>query len=222
MPVPGLVYNADCSIQAILYHTVLNYFRNLPFSSNYEDTILHDTPISFDGEYSITNGSLEFPSSGANYIKYAGLAQQPGIFSIVFWIKYGEDNESNNTPVMFGNDLNESQTSFFRFPYAGTFRMGVQDTLGNDYTYDTTVIDYTSWTLVSVVFTGTDYHIYLNGILIATVNSSTPILLTRNLWFGSYYGYNDEHTFKGNIRGFRIIDSAISADQIQAIYETEA
>lgn len=120
VPAVGSIYNSDCSIRAILYHTAKVYLRDLPFSTDMEDTVVHDTPIASGGSVSISNGSLLFPSSGTNYIKYAGLARQPSIFSIVFWMKYGENNSSNNVPVLWGNELNESQTSYVRIPYEGT------------------------------------------------------------------------------------------------------
>lgn len=72
-----------------------------------------------------------------------------------------------------------------------------------------------------MVFSGSEYLVYLNTTLVTTISTQTQIPITRNLWFGSYYGYNNDHTFKGNIRGFRIIESAISAKQIQTIYESE-
>lgn len=215
------IYNAAATIQVSeLWGSVIIPTDGLvfyaPFSSNMVDEVTVEGPYKVSGGVSIQSGAAMFPAASVNYMKYSPITDTiPSSFALSLWIKY-DIYTNNNTPVLFGNSLNESQTSWIRFSSETKFKIGAQSTGGVQLTL-TTPAPQGQFNHVLVNFSGSKYEIYINGTLSAVYNSSTPFALNRDIWFGSYYGYDADHSFNGAIKEVRIYDRVLVADEIRGL-----
>ncbi|QQG47496.1 MAG: DUF2341 domain-containing protein [Candidatus Woesebacteria bacterium] len=101
---------------------------------------------------------------------------------------------------------------------AGTPQFVIDDTIATDYKIDAgTTVSLNSWSMVTGTYDGTNLKIYINGILkntnnigsIAMSTTTNPLRIGWN-WDGRY--------FAGQIDDVRIYNYALSATQIQELY----
>jgi len=87
----------------------------------------------------------------------------------------------------------------------------------------TTPLSLDSWYFIVGTFNASSQDLYVNGTLIASTafNSDTVSPSTYDVGIGSLYGNSTNFLFPGLIDDVRIYDRALSASEIQAIYNAE-
>jgi hypothetical protein len=220
-PRSGGIYDAQCTLMISglwMRMPTDGLFFYTPLATDMTDVISSATPKEQSNGVIIQDGAAMFPENSTNYIRYSAPLsenQQPDTFALSIWLKY-YNYAVNNTPVLFGTSLNESQTSFFRFTNENTFKLGAQSTSGVQVTLSESAPK-GQFNHILVNFSGSNYTIYVNGKIAAVIENSTAFALSRDLWLGSYYGYDTDHSFHGEIKSFRLYDRAVTADEIKTL-----
>ena len=84
-----------------------------------------------------------------------------------------------------------------------------------------------SWVFLTATYEGSIKHIYLDGVLSKSENSTVAISYGNTptqIGTGGFYSIYPNHSnsyFKGSIDEVRIYDRALSADEVQALYDLE-
>ncbi|MAT45372.1 MAG: hypothetical protein CL609_23835 [Anaerolineaceae bacterium] len=133
------------------------------------------------------------------------LADYPNYARIYTWYK----DSNNKTEII----LNHVGDQFYLYRYVD----GVQNSIfSNDFTFDDNI-----WVHIAVTFDGTDTKLYINGEFITY--ETEPHLYT-NFPDTLYIGTNElgQQPFRALVDDLAIFDRALTADEIRAIYESNA
>ena len=144
--------------------------------------------------------------------------------TVNFWMKVTQFFSREAYPISHGNWENRWKVSITN--------EGVRWTIKTDTTANNGVKDLDSQTqlvldslyMVTVLYDGSDFEIYLNGILDASSNWGGLILPTTiDLSIGQHLPGNNNYNFKGILDDIRIYNRALTLQEIQDIYnETTA
>jgi hypothetical protein len=140
--------------------------------------------------------------------------------SINFWMKVAEFFPREAYPISHGNWENRWKISITN--------NGVRWTIKTDTTANNGIIDLDSQTqllldslyMVTVLFDGSSFEIYLNGILDASSSWGGLILPTTiDLSIAQHLPGNSNYSFKGVLDDIRIYARALTLEEIQELYQ---
>jgi hypothetical protein len=148
-----------------------------------------------------------------DYIELVGAydaLEADNIYTISFWM-YIDDY--NGGSVVYcgdydGNDL------YYYFPSDGSYQRFMRNENYGDISY--TISD-GAWHFVTAVYGDASVDLYVDGSLAGSVGVSDMIDTSSDLIVGAYY--NGNFPFKGKIDEFATFSDALTATQIQEIYE---
>lgn len=222
----GIVLDSiSLSIRDFSDYTKGNLVAFYPFNGNTNDesgNALHGTNFgaqltsdrfnnlnsaySFDGEndyISISNNNL------LNFTK---------MISINFWIKINELFDREAYPLSHGSWNNRWKASISNKSMRWTLKTssGIKD-LDSE-----TKLEEGSLYNVTLIYSGTDFEVYLNGDLDAFSSWSGDISTTNiNLTIGQMLPSDNNYNFKGVLDDVRIYDYALSTSEIEDLYDIE-
>jgi len=169
--------------------------------------------FSFDGE----NGYVQVPDA---------LSLNPtNAITIDAWINLNDRGNDNNMIIRKDGECDNRQY-LMTVTYTGVIRGHVGLTNGNYYWVDgNTPINPGTWYHVAMTYDGSDLRVYVNGQLDASGSLGGPMLATTEpvlLGLTPPDQYCDWYSFPGFIDEPDIFNRALSAGEIQAIYNAGA
>lgn len=165
------------------------------------------------------NNECAYSFDGINdYIRVANnnLLNFTRAITISLWIKIGEFFEREAYPISHGNWENRWKISITN----KRVRWTVKSSAGiKDLDSENELIKNKLYNVV-VVYSGSDYEIYLNGELDAfSVFAGTILTTNYDLTIGQVLPNNNAYNFKGTIDDVRIYDYALSYEDIIKLYD---
>lgn len=181
-------------------------------SGNNNNGVIHGaTPVSDrsgnpNSAYSFngTTGYIQVPNSSSLNFQLA--------ITINFWMKIGAFYNREQYPLSHGNWENRWKVSISnnRLRWTVKTNVGIKD-LDSE-----TPLVLNTWYNVTVLYSGSDFEIYLNGNLDAFSSWSGTILPTTiDLTIGQVLPNNQNYNFQGVLDDIRIYDYALSVQQIE-------
>jgi hypothetical protein len=215
-----------------------------PTPSAYQAAIFAYNPVAY-WPLTETNGTIAYDYAGTNDGAYVGNVElgQPGLpatagigentsvkfdgfsayvdvpvnnlnitgpLTIIAWVKQTSDQSTNFGTILGHGDSGYRLSSSFgqaRFADPGG------DVSGPD-------INDGSWHQVAGVYDGTYQHLYLDGVEVGTPKTGTPNGNSGNVQIGSAPDYDLSRNINANIAQVAIIPSALSSNQVLAIYNS--
>ncbi|TLY28783.1 MAG: T9SS type A sorting domain-containing protein, partial [Ignavibacteria bacterium] len=134
--------------------------------------------------------------------------------TINFWMKIGALFSREQYPISHGNWQNRWKVSISN----NRLRWTVKTSAGTKDLDSETGLTIGTWYNITVLYSGSDYEIYLNGDLDAFSSWSGPILTTTiDLTIGQVLPTDQGYNFQGILDDVRIYNHALSVAQIQGL-----
>lgn len=138
--------------------------------------------------------------------------------SVSFWLKAAEFFTRESYPLSHGNWENRWKVSVT--PGTNCIRWTIKTDAGIVDLDSKTALVRETWTHVTALYGGSNFDIYINGELDNHATFSGKIMTTSiDLTIGQVLPDNTLHNFKGVIDDVRIYDYALSAEEIENIYD---
>jgi len=168
-----------------------------------------------DGRY---GWALDFNASESDYVEIpssAGDDLNPSRVTVSMWVYI--DSSGQNAGLLTKGQNSKTSYSYRIFVW-NTFRFQILDEEGDGAVVeDSEIIG--SWTHLVLSYNGSELKGYVNGDSVGTASPATPSNLrdeTEDVYIGRYH--SSDYTVDGKIEEVRIYDRALSAQEIQAIY----
>lgn len=183
----------------------VNTIRLMHFNADFSDSVTGDSPVSTTNVSLQGPGkfgkSLHFDGNPPSDFYYPALSSSPGKWTIDFWIYLTQYMNSQAALFVFGTVLNEADVAVL-----GVDNTGIRMEVGyhNSVISGGESVSLNEWHHIAVTYADNTYKCYLDGNLYASQSSEKKVYFTKNLWLGSYFAYNGDHTMRGMIDEFRI------------------
>ena len=183
----------------------VNTIRLMHFNADFSDSVTGDSPVSTTNvslqEPGKFGKSLHFDGNPPSDFYYPALSSSPGKWTIDFWIYLTQYMNSQAALFVFGTVLNEADVAVL-----GVDNTGIRMEVGyhNSVISGGESVSLNEWHHIAVTYADNTYKCYLDGNLYASQSSEKKVYFTKNLWLGSYFAYNGDHTMRGMIDEFRI------------------
>lgn len=232
MVTSGTVYSIDFDIKDVQVVECDNYvpfIDNDMVSSNITDCSGFGNNGTRVGSIVCSNDTVKYNNSydfnGTGYIKNSNLGIYLNEFTISFWIKMSSTITSQH--FLFGtfDNWTKNGIGYWRdtgnMKYSGIIKSDAESSYGS---LPTPILTADTWTFITIVYTGTKCLMYKDGVL----NSSVTYGLNGTVYCPvCYVGnslYNNtasSETDESSMSDFRIYSTALSAEDIKALYNTK-
>ncbi len=200
-----------------------NLVLYLPFNGDAVDESGNSIPCNANGA-AITNDRFDNASSAFSFdgvndnilVENSSLINFQDAITVCFWIKVGEFFEREAYPVSHGNWENRWKISIANKRIRWTLKTstGIKD-LDSE-----TELVKNQLYLITCLYSGEDYEIYINGELDAFTTFTGSINTTSyDLTIGQVLPGNTQYNFKGVLDDIRIYDYALSYPDINTLYD---
>jgi hypothetical protein len=173
---------------------------------------------SFVGSPSWTSGKIAGALSfnGASYVNIPNAVYSTSAGTLSLWVK----NTGGGDVIGSYNSASTSRTPTFSFTNSASQKVAWEfsDKVGQ--TTSTTVSPNT-WTHLALTYSGGNVSVYVNGVLDTQTTASLPTSFYNQLHIGHYANYGSLY-FNGLVDDVRIYSRALSASEIQALYNSSA
>lgn len=133
-------------------------------------------------------------------------------FTVSLWFKTNTNLGSTNFILSFGDWLDGG----FRFT-PDHIQIGTNGTNTNiPLMRNNTLLG--AWNHMVICFSNNTLTVYMNNVLIKTVNNINYEILVDRMYLGIAYNGGLEYAFTGQIDQFRIFDRALTADEVTILY----
>jgi hypothetical protein len=200
-----------------------NLVAYYPFSGNANDVSGYNNHGTVYGAMLVSdrfdNPNSAYQFDGIN--DYIEVPNSPSLnfensITVNFWIKVGEFFEREAYPLSHGNWENRWKVSITN----NRIRWTVKTTTGIKDLDSETELVLNNLYNVTLLYSGSDFEIYINGKLDALTTFSGSILQTNiNFMIGQVLPGNNQYNFKGILDDIRIYDYALSFQRIKDLYD---
>ncbi len=167
---------------------------------------------------------LGFDGSSGSYVISSSTIPDSSATSVTAWAYPGSISPSNY--AILSKRVGNAEPYALNFGSNGTtLDFHVQTSAGwVSYSTPSGAVNLNAWNFVSFTFSGSNYSLYINGVLIVSGTNYVPYTYSPlNIIIGLVYTYPYScngycNFFNGYIQDVRIYNRALSASEIQALY----
>ena len=230
---PFTVNLSDISVQSgnRARHTIIHVTRGKKFSPlnrghfNFDDGNVTDWNNAYNGFNQGATSSSDTPNGQGLSMEFNGsssylqipydLFQSSNIWSFNMWFK---TPNSNNHRTFFGTNKSDYYMSFLSNgklhmrPYTSWETSGVVTSFFNN-----------QWHMLTITYTGSLISLYIDGMLFETESSSGQFWWQQctNVYIGGNMAQSSHFFFDGHLDNIRTYNRALTADEVQALYNAK-
>ena len=229
MPTSGTVYSCDFDmkdIQVVEADEYIPFIDNKIISSIVSDCSGYSNNCTLSGKLGWINSSPRYKGAydlnGTGYFYNANFGLTTKQFTVSFWVNMPATITAQH--FLFGtfSSWTKNGLGMYRNKDTGNYNILLVSDAENNYKSITITLTPSVWNLITLVYTGTTFVVYVNGSAVSTsIYGSNGNVAHSVCYIGnSLYNLTSTQTDEALISDFRFYTTALTSEDIVDLYNT--